>query len=687
MGKKVEIPFAGPAYTMRSLQLDAQNCINWYMTIDQLGKYKTALLPRPGLLLYFNDNAIEQPIFIGSGLNDLTVTGSYTGTDSTYFWLKIDVVGTPDKFILSEDGGETWIPTQIPITGDYQDLLHGVVIKFNATTGHSLNNYWIINAHHENSVRGMLPLNDALYVVIDNKFYIYRSNRDRELISQIKTTTGPIRLLTNDYQVAVFDGRYGYVYQVIATQYHDVNTFFEINNSSSTISTPVFSGTGANNMSVSGIYTGDVSKTYVVKIDGFTTVDTFKWSNDNGVTWIATSIPITGGLQFLEEGIYVSFITTTAHDLNDDWTFLAEVSSSFYPPIVPAYQDGYGIYPRQNSQRFYYTAIEDFSRVDPLAYESAIIYADYIAGAASMNQELYMIGTDSVQIYHTSSNADLPFAPRTNFVLNYGCIAPYTIQVGSNNIIFMLARNKSGDRIIIIIENYNVKTISTEPLMDELSTYDTVDDAFASIIEMSTNIFYLISFPSADKTWVYNLKMDQWSQWASEWPNGISSPLPTRQGMFRASCHAVFDGKNVVGDLASGRLFSLSNDIILDNATKDLNSPRENLYIGTPVTCQRTGPHLYGDDDWITLNSLIIDVQRGGTEINAPITLCLQVSRDGGQTWGSEMWRNTGATGNYTHRALWTNLGTARVFTFRLTTSDPGYIVILGMVADIEGNE
>jgi len=670
---KVEIPFVGGAYTMRSLQLDAQNCINWYMTLDPTGKYKSALLPRPGLLLYANDDTVDNPIFIGTGLNDLIAVGTFTGSIAKDFWIRIDTNGTPDKFVLSEDGGATWFPTQVPITGDYQDLFYGVKIKFTATTGHTIGDYWIVSSHYGKSVRKMIVLNEALYVVIDDKFYIYQTGAIRVLKGTLNTSTGPVIMLTNDYQVAIFDGQYGYVYQVIATAYHDADTFFIINNSASIINTPVFSGTGANNMSASGVYTGDISKTYKIQIDGVASPNTFKWSNDNGLTWIASTIPITTGLQFLEEGIYVSFITTTAHIIADNWTFLAEVNSSFYPPVIPAYQDGYGLYPRQRSQRFYYTAIEDFSRVDPVAYESAITYADNIAGAASMNQELYVIGTDSMQLYHTSNNADLPFLPRTNLVINYGCIAPYTIQVGSDNILFMLARNKSGDRIIINIENYDVKTISTEPLMDELTTYSRVDDAFAYIIEMTTNIFYIISFPSADKTWVYNLKMDQWAEWSSEWDNTFPEELPTRQGMFRGSCHVVFDGKNIVGDLASGKLYSFTDRF---NKDHDRN-----------IFHQRTAKCLYGDDDWITMNSLIIDVQRGETLINSPPQLMLQISRDGGQTWGSEMWRTSGNTGAYRHRALWTNLGTARNFTFRLTVTDSAYNVVLGAIADYEGSE
>jgi len=106
-------------------------------------------------------------------------------------------------------------------------------------------------------------------------------------------------------------------------------------------STPVFTGKGPNAMTIepfrffttndkvttiSGtVFTGTVPRSFVVKIDGVTTPNTFKWSKDGGSTWDATRVPITAGKpQLLTEGIYIKFSQGTDLGLNDSWTFTAK---------------------------------------------------------------------------------------------------------------------------------------------------------------------------------------------------------------------------------------------------------------------------------------------------------------------------------------------------------------------------
>lgn len=86
-----------------------------------------------------------------------------------------------------------------------------------------------------------------------------------------------------------------------------------------------FSGTGADDMTVSGSAWFAPSRSYVVKIDG---TETFKWSNDGGSTWERTLQPI-GVNEFVElvnangekEGISIRFGSRTGHVLNDQWSF------------------------------------------------------------------------------------------------------------------------------------------------------------------------------------------------------------------------------------------------------------------------------------------------------------------------------------------------------------------------------
>ena len=81
--------------------------------------------------------------FVGTGLNDAKLGGTYTGAFDQTLRIKITTVGAPDRFDWSIDGGATWAGTSIGITsGEISLSGTGVTVTFGATTGHTLGDYW-----------------------------------------------------------------------------------------------------------------------------------------------------------------------------------------------------------------------------------------------------------------------------------------------------------------------------------------------------------------------------------------------------------------------------------------------------------------------------------------------------------------------------------------------------------------
>lgn len=96
---------------------------------------------------------------------------------------------------------------------------------------------------------------------------------------------------------------------------------------SSSIGAAVFTGTGVNNATFGGTYSGvtDASH-YEVEIDATGTPDTFKWRKDTGS--YTTGVAITGSAQTLAEGVTVTFATTTGHTLAGNWKTLVNVTEA-----------------------------------------------------------------------------------------------------------------------------------------------------------------------------------------------------------------------------------------------------------------------------------------------------------------------------------------------------------------------
>ena len=56
----------------------------------------------------------------------------------------------------------------------------------------------------------------------------------------------------------------------------------------------------------------------------------------------------------------------------------------------------------------------------------------------------------------------------------------------------------------------------------------------------------------------------------------------------------------------------------------------------------------------------------------------MQISRDGGHTYGNELWVSFGRVGQYKARANWRRLGRARDWTFKFRITDPVPTVFVG---------
>jgi len=89
-------------------------------------------------------------MFTGTGLDDLSVGGIYTQSTNRVYEISITGTGTPNQFKwrASEDGGSTWgsLSAAINCSLTAVDIEYGVTVAFGATTGHTLADYWRLQA-------------------------------------------------------------------------------------------------------------------------------------------------------------------------------------------------------------------------------------------------------------------------------------------------------------------------------------------------------------------------------------------------------------------------------------------------------------------------------------------------------------------------------------------------------------
>jgi hypothetical protein len=86
-----------------------------------------------------------------------------------------------------------------------------------------------------------------------------------------------------------------------------------------------FSGAGLDDMEHgrNSRFTLGANVNYKVEIDGVGSPNTFRWSDDGGSTWDASTVSITGADQALNNGVTIRFAATTGHTSTNSWSWTA----------------------------------------------------------------------------------------------------------------------------------------------------------------------------------------------------------------------------------------------------------------------------------------------------------------------------------------------------------------------------
>jgi hypothetical protein len=101
-------------------------------------------VPSRSELFVYNYDTTPGPVFYTSAtgtilnLNDMTSSGTFTGTANRTFTITIDGEGTPNTFTLVSSS----TTTSVPITPGDIAVGEGMFVSFASTTGHTLGDRW-----------------------------------------------------------------------------------------------------------------------------------------------------------------------------------------------------------------------------------------------------------------------------------------------------------------------------------------------------------------------------------------------------------------------------------------------------------------------------------------------------------------------------------------------------------------
>lgn len=325
--------------------------------------------------------------------------------------------------------------------------------------------------------------------------------------------------------------------------------------------------------------------------------------------------------------------------------------------------DGYYVFNKPGTGQFQITALYSTS-VDPLDFATAEGSPDNLVSLIVDHRELWLFGENSTEVFFNSGNVDFPFERIQGAFIEQGCVAKFSVAKMDNRV-FWLTADDRGQGMVMSAVGYQPQRVSDHALEYAIGQMSVISDAVAYTYQQEGHSFYVLNFPTANQTWVYDAATSMWHQRA--WRNTTDNSL----NRHRSNCHMAFISENIVGDWENGNLYKMDLDVGTDN--------------GAPIPRIRVCPHLSDPDyRWQVFDALQIDMRTGvGLSVAADTSgydpkAMLQWSTDGGYSWSNELWTSIGKLGERRTRVRWRRLGRSRDRVFKVTIVEPVPVAIVG---------
>lgn len=403
----------------------------------------------------------------------------------------------------------------------------------------------------------------------------------------------------------------------------------------------------------------------------------------------------TGPVSIADNGTQLFFACNgPSYIYNESTNVFQQITDPDFPGAVTVgYLDGYFVFNEPNSQKVWVTQLLDGTSVDPLDFASAEGSPDGLVALIVDHREAWLFGSDSVEVWYDAGLTDFPLTRIQGAFNEIGCVAAYSVAK-LDNALFWLGTDARGQGIVYRANGYTGVRVSTHAIEYAIAQYGNISDALAYTYQQEGHAFYVLTFPSANATWVYDVSTGAWHERA-----GFEDGQFTRH---RSNCQCNFGGMTIVGDFENSNIYELDLNTYIDNLTPQKwlrswralptgqNNLKRTAHHTLQLDCETGGffdPNL--DTGLLTEASELILTESGDylvqevdpSGLTNQAQVMLRWSDDGGHTWSSEHWATMGATGEYFKRVFWRRLGMTlklRDRVYEVSGTDNVKIAIMG---------
>lgn len=294
-------------------------------------------------------------------------------------------------------------------------------------------------------------------------------------------------------------------------------------------------------------------------------------------------------------------------------------------------------------------------------YFNAASSSDKCIAISSVGALLTLFGPSSIEFWQRGDSESYQTWQRTSYTINkeQGLEAPYSLA-SVNHQQFCIGTGKANSKCVLMITDTKVEKIS--PLwLDKILNKSEVSRIIGWTYSLNNHSFYLFSI--GDKCYAYDLTTGEWHiRTSRNFYNGKNKNYMPLYAVW-------WDNMIVTGCCENGNLFELNPEYFYE----DFDGQGHKL----PLLRVRQTPVITSNYKPFSIYELSLECNIGCKETyGEPGFALLEMSSDGGYTFGNVRRASIGRRGEYNARLKWMNLGRTRQCVLKLTYSEPTDFVI-----------
>lgn len=342
--------------------------------------------------------------------------------------------------------------------------------------------------------------------------------------------------------------------------------------------------------------------------------------------------------------------------------FLLITDPAFNPSTIVTFFDDLFVLTWTGTNQFFISGELDGTTYDASDFASAEVQPGLIVSVVNQQENLLIFATHHTETWYDSGNVNFPFARYDGATIERGCAAAMTPIKQDNSVFFL------GDDLIFYRLNGVIPVrVSTHAIEYAWNQYVTVADAFCFTYSWEGHKFIVVTFPTANATWEFDIATNLWHERESFNSSNRST------GRWRANAFAQAYGYNLIGDSLSGQIGMMTDTTFTE--------------FGMPMIGDMTTPIIHSDRHRVFMSRYELDVENGvgvTTGQGSDPQVMLSWSDNGGRSFNPlQIWHSAGPIGDYRKRLRWLRMGEFRNRVLRVVISDPVPRNIISSVADL----